>query len=61
MWNRDSWVLWLGVAVAVVGYLSQAGPPTQWGYAEWIKFAMFILVWASGKLATSPLKGERDF
>lgn len=59
--TRDSAVLWIGAAVAVLGYLSVSASPATWVYADWIKFAMFVLVWASGKLARSPLKGERDF
>jgi hypothetical protein len=58
--NRDSYILWLGAAVAVVGYLGASSPPTMWEYADWIKFAAFVLVWVSGKLATSPLRGELD-
>jgi len=58
--SRDSWVLWLGTAVAVLGYLMTAEePPTAWGYMEWLQAISFILVWISGKLATSPLKGGR--
>ncbi len=60
MWNRDSYVLWLGLAIAVVGYLSASKPPTEWGYSEWIQAATFLLAWLSGKLATSPLRGEFD-
>lgn len=56
--TRDSAVLWLGLAVAVVGYLSTAAnPPTHWSYTEWLQAASFLLAWISGKLATSPLKG----
>jgi len=59
MWNRDSFVLWLGLAVAVVGYLTTAAkPPTLWGYTEWLQAVSFVLAWAMGKLATSPLPGK---
>ncbi len=60
MWNRDSKMLWLGLAIAIVGYLSASKPPTDWGYAEWIQAAAFVLAWVSGKLATSPLPGDWD-
>ena len=60
MLTRDSLMLWLGLAIAVVGYLSSSKPPTEWSYAEWIQASAFILAWVSGKLATSPLKGEKD-
>lgn len=56
--NRDSLVLWLGLAVAVVGYLATAAkPPAEWAYAEWLQAASFGLAWVMGKLATSPLAG----
>lgn len=59
MMNRDSLILWLGLAVAVVGYLTTAAkPPTEWGYAEWLQAASFVLAWGMGKLATSPLPGK---
>lgn len=57
--TRDSSLLWLGLAIAVVGYLSTAAkPPTAWGYAEWLQAASFVLAWVAGKLGSSPLKGE---
>ena len=59
MINRDSSVLWIGLALAVVGFLSTAAkPPTAWGYLEWLQAASFVLAWVSGKLATSPLAGS---
>lgn len=59
--NRDSIILWLGLVVAVVGYLiGAAKPPTEWAYMEWLQAASFVLAWVTGKLATSPLKGEFD-
>jgi hypothetical protein len=59
--TRDSRLLWLGLAIAVVGYLLTAsGPPTHWTYMQWLQFASFMLAWVSGKLATSPLAGDVD-
>ena len=59
--TRDSKVLWLGVGLAVVGYLQTVSdPPTAWSYTEWLNCAAFVLVWVSGKLATSPLKGAKS-
>ncbi len=59
--TRDSTVLWLGLAIAVVGYLSTAAkPPTDWGYLEWVQACSFILAWVSGKMATSPLSGGKE-
>ena len=61
MINRDSAVLWVGLAAAVVGFLTTADrPPNQWGYNDWLQFASFGLAWVTGKLATSPLKGDND-
>lgn len=57
MWNRDSWLWWLGIASAVVLYLTQAAPPTEWGYQDWLKALAFAIATISGKLATSPLAG----
>ena len=59
--TRDSMVLWLGLGVAVVGYLTTAkDPPTQWDYMDWLQACSFILAWVVGKLATSPLAGAKD-
>jgi hypothetical protein len=59
MLTRDSVIWWVGLAVAVVGYLSAVdAPPTRWTYMQWLQAAAFVLAWVSGKLATSPLKGE---
>lgn len=61
MITRDSLVLWLGLGVALVGYLiTAAKPPVAWSYMEWLQFASFLLAWVAGKLATSPLKGEDE-
>lgn len=57
MISRDSTVFWLGLAIAIVGYLGAAKPPTDWGYSEWIQAAAFVLAWLSGKLHVSPLAG----
>lgn len=59
MVTRDSYVLWIGLAVAMVGYLTTAKvPPTQWDYMQWLQAASVLLAWLSGKLATSPLPGK---
>jgi hypothetical protein len=61
MVTRDSMVLWLGLAVAVVGYLSSAAkPPMEWSYSEWLQAASFGLAWVMGKLHSSPLPGAND-
>jgi len=59
--TRDSKILWLGFAVAVVGYLlTVREPPAAWSYTDWLNAAMFALVWLSGKLGPSPLRGQHD-
>lgn len=61
MINRDSMVLWVGAVGALVLYLQSAeGPPTTWGYNQWLQFVAFVAAFISGKLGTSPLKGESD-
>lgn len=58
MLHRDSYVLWVGFAAAIVAYLvTAATPPTDWTYMQWLQFASVILAWISGKLASSPLAG----
>ena len=59
MWNRDSFVLWLGLVVAIVGYLVTAQtPPQDWSYMQWLQALSFALAWVMGKLATSPFAGK---
>ena len=58
--TRDSAILYVGAAVALVGYLSQAKIPTEWHYGDVLQFASFALAYVMGKLGTSPLKGEWD-
>jgi len=58
---RESLILWIGAAAALVGYLIHTeAPPTEWNYGEWLGVASFVLAWAMGKLAHSPLKGKPD-
>lgn len=58
MLHRDSALLWVGLGVAIVGYLiTAAKPPNQWSYMEWLQAASMLLAWVSGKLASSPLPG----
>ena len=57
MLNRDSLVWWLGIAGAVVLYLSNADPPTLWTYNDWLQALAFAIATAAAKLATSPLPG----
>lgn len=49
-------VLWLTAAAALVAYLMADGrPPTDWGYADWLKFAAAVFAYLSAKLQSSPL------
>ena len=59
MWTRDSWVWGLGIVGAALTYLLAADPPSTWDYYEWLRAAAFVVATVSGKLATSPLRGER--
>ena len=58
--TRDSAILYVGGALALVGYLSQAKAPTEWAYGDVLQFASFVLAYIMGKLGTSPLKGEGE-
>ena len=60
MLHRDHWLLWLGIAGAIIAYLVASEPPTAWHYDDWMKFVALLIGIISGKLATSPLAGEND-
>lgn len=55
--TRDSTVLWLGIAGAVVIYLGASPSPMTWVWADWMRFTAFAIGIVSAKLATSPLPG----
>ena len=56
--TRDSIVWWLGIVGAALVYLSQCPPPQTWAYGDWLQCIAFLVATVSGKLATSPLKGD---
>lgn len=57
--TRDSKMLWLGAAAAVLAYLAADGrPPSAWTYPDWLKAGIAATAWAIGKLQTSPLAGK---
>jgi len=60
MLTRDSWpAFWIGIALAVVGYLRFADAPmTEWTYDDWLQAASVALLAASTKLGNSPLQGK---
>ena len=55
--TRDSKIWTLMTLGAILGYLSTTENPMTWDYAQWIQAGLFIVAWATGKLANSPLKG----
>ena len=57
MFTRDSLLWWLGILGAVIVYLSNAAPPSQWSWNDWMQALAFVVATLSGKLATSPLPG----
>lgn len=58
--TRDSMIWWLGIIAAVLAYLSASESPAVWAYTDWVQAAAFVVATISGKLATSPLRGEHD-
>lgn len=58
--TRDSYVLTLAIAGAILTYLAAAPPPWAWSYPEWIQAAAALVGIVAGKLATSPLRGQHD-
>lgn len=57
--TRDSLTLWVLAGGALVGYLAADGRvPTEWAYADWLKFAAAVFAWGMGKLQSSPLRGK---
>ena len=56
--TRDSVVWWIGIVGAVLTYLLASDPMPMWDYYGWLKAAAFAVATISGKLATSPLKGD---
>jgi hypothetical protein len=59
--TRDAWLLYLGFAAVVIGYMAAAEQtPNLWTFKEWMQFLLVPIAWVTGKLQTSPLPGERD-
>lgn len=58
--SRDSLLLYLGAAAALLTYLLASAPPTEWGYFDWLKAAAFVVAYGIGKLQSSPLKGAGE-
>lgn len=58
--TRDSAALWLPVIGAVVTYLLNTAPPTQWDYHQWLMAIAAIVAAVSTKLMTSGLAGKND-
>ena len=60
MLTRDSW-LWLLTFLGLLlsHLLTTEVPPTQWSYAEWLKFLSTFLAGVVGWLSSSPLAGAK--
>lgn len=57
--TRDSLVFsWLGVGVAVAGYLALGDSPASWTFQHWMQNAVAIGGIVAAKLGTSPLEGR---
>lgn len=56
MFTRDSLLLWLGLAGALITYVV-ASPKEidEWTKREWLQMALLGVSWLTGKLQTSPL------
>ena len=54
--RQNSSLLWLGAIAAVITYLSNSIPLTEWSYNDWLKAASFVVAWLMGKLDTPPKK-----
>lgn len=61
--TRDSIVWWIGIILAIVSAAAanlNLLPVVLKPYSEWITFISVIIGSVSGKMATSPLKGENE-
>lgn len=61
--TRDSVIWWFGIGTAIIGAITanlNLLPAELLPYKEWIIFTSVVLGSVSGKMATSPLKGEYD-
>lgn len=63
MWNRDSWIWWVGIVGAVLLGLVTLDNPVDYGIpASWVPYLRglaLVVGIISGKLATSPLPGAK--
>ena len=54
--SRDSLLLYLGAAAALVAYLmTTEKSPMEWNYRDWLNALTVAIAWGIGKLQTSPL------
>lgn len=61
MFTRDSAVLYLGLAGAVLAYV--VASPTdisEWKTREYVQLALLGVTWLTGKLQTSPLPHSEE-
>lgn len=63
MLTRDSFVWWIGIVSAVIVGMATVSDPVTYGIPEWavpyLRLGALIVGIISGKLATSPLRGDR--
>lgn len=57
---RDSWTWWLVILGAMLAYMANKPPVTQWLYADWLEAVAFLVATVAGKLSTSPLASQRE-
>ena len=57
---RDSILLWLGIIMGVVLYLSGNKPITQWDYYQWLAALGYLISVISAKLGNSPLQSKAE-
>ena len=60
MIHRSSALFWLLLAAAVLYYVKDHGDPRLWTFDQWNDAGIAAVVWAIGKLQSSPLKGKDD-
>lgn len=60
MFTRDSVLWWLLIVGSVLTYLSNAPAPSTWTWAQWMQALSAVVGIIAAKLATSPLKGDKD-
>jgi hypothetical protein len=58
--RRDSALLWLVLVAAALYYVKDHGDPRLWTFDQWNDAALSAVIYAIGKLQSSPLKGKAE-